>query len=119
MSLAKEMEVDSTIEKFLRAATTLNLRYDALNTMYSTADQTISDILHSVEFGSNSAVEATQLYKLLKSVLQQRRVVKEQIGHMNVLYNKLKIRSDDVAEVTSRINSRVETGVRYRTHQNT
>ncbi len=94
---------NSVLNEFFAAAKNLNTEYKALSAKHSVLDQVINDILHSVEFGKNSAIDMVTLYKLLKDTLQQRRATKNHITLIIATRERLQISDKCLKQTQQRI----------------
>lgn len=71
-------------------------QWKELNNKLSIADQKVGDIEHFIEFNNSlNAAQGYQIYKLLKEVLEERRIIKNQINEFSVIYHFVKENYDN------------------------
>lgn len=70
---------------------------------HSTLDREISDILHSIEFGRNNAVDLVKLNKLLRTTLQKRREVKNQQAIISIVNSFVPMNTATMEKLQNRI----------------
>lgn len=79
------MDIDNSLEEFKAFLKNIYIEVDKLKQKQSELDKKEQDILHKIELSSFNACEGYKLCKILKTVREERRLIKDRLQNLSIL----------------------------------